>query len=107
MTMEEHIPWPWLVLGILDDFQGENALQDIYLHIEEQFNEMRNENTELIRPELFKIDPRYGVRPKYQHTVRGCLSNYVKRGLVERTDRAVYQITSTGSQLLRWYKEHY
>ena len=70
MTREEHIPWPWLLLGILGDCGEQAALQDIYDCIEQQYHEMEKEGTELIKGGLFEIDPRYGIRPKYQHTVR-------------------------------------
>ena len=59
MIREEHIPWPWLLLGILDDSRGEAALQDIYARIEEQYHAMEKEGTELIKSRLFEIDPRY------------------------------------------------
>jgi len=107
MIREEHIPWPWLLLGILDDCGGQAALRDIYARIEEQYHEMEKEGTKLIKTGLFEIDPRYGIRPKYQHTVRGCLSNYKKRGFVERTDKATYRLTDEGLNHLRWYKEHF
>jgi len=45
MIREEHIPWPWLLLGILDDCGGQAALQDIYARIEEQYHEMKKEDT--------------------------------------------------------------
>ena len=107
MTREEHIPWLWLLLGILDDSRGQAALQDIYARIEEQYHQMEKEGTELVKTGLFEIDPRYGIRPKYQHTVRGCLGNYKKRGLVERIDKATYRLTDEGLNHLKWYKEHY
>ena len=108
MTREEHIPWPWLLLGILDDSRGQAALRDIYTRIEEQqYHEMEKECTELIKSRLFEIDPRHGIRPKYQHTVRGCLSNYKKRGLVERIDKATYRLTDAGLNHLKWHKEHF
>ena len=107
MTMEEHIPWPWLLLGILDNCGGQATLQDIYVRIEEQYHEMKTEDTELIKSRLLDINPRYGIRPKYQHTVRGCLSNYKKRGLVERIDKATYRLTDGGLKHLKWYKERY
>ncbi len=105
--IEEHMPWPWLLLGILQHSNGQATLQDIYGHIEEDYHEIKKGSTELIRPTLLKVDQRYGERPKYTHTVRGCLSNYVKRGLVKRVDRGVYQITDAGLNRLTWYQEHY
>ena len=90
MIEEEQIPWPWLLLGILDDCGGQAALQNIYTRIKEQYHEIKKEDTELIKTGLFEIDPRYGIRPKYQHTVRECLSSHKKRGLVERIDKATY-----------------
>ncbi len=105
--IKEHIPWPWLILGILDDHDGQASLQDIYSSIEEQYHQYKPEGTELTKPELRTINPRYGIRPKYQHTVRGCLSNYKKRRLVDRIDRGVYRLTDQGADLLKWYLENY
>jgi len=106
MTKEEHIRWQWLLLGILDDFGGQATLQEIYACIEEQYLEMRKDGTELIKPELRDIDRRYGVRPKYQHTVRGCLSSYKKRGWVNWIDKATYRLTDEGLKRLKWLKEN-
>jgi len=102
MPKEEHIPWQWLLLGILDDFHGQATLQDIYVCIEEQYHDMKKDGTELIKSELLDKDFRYGDRPKYQHTVRGCLSSYKKCGWVNRIDRATYRLTDEGLKRLRW-----
>ena len=105
MTKEEHIPWQWLLLGILDDFRGQATLQDIYTRLEEDYHDMKKDGTELIKPELFEIDRRYGNRPKYQHTVRGCLTNYKKLGWVNRIETATYRLTDEGLKRLRWLQE--
>jgi DNA-binding transcriptional regulator PaaX len=106
MIEEEHIPWQRLLLGILDDHREQATLQGIYADIEEQYYDMKNEGTELIKPELFKINPRYGNRPKYQHTVRGCLSRYKKCGWVIWIDKAIYRLTDKGKERLRWIQEN-
>ena|SRR3972149_1380612 len=99
---EDHIPWQWLLLGILDDHHNRATLQEIYSSIEEQHDSFKNENTELINPRLFTVDERYGNRPIFQHTVRACLSSYKKRGWIIQTDGATYQLTDTGKQRLGW-----
>jgi len=106
MIKEEHIPWQWLLLGILDDSRGQATLQDIYIRIEEQYHDMKKDNTELIKKKLFEIDRRWGNRPKYQHTVRGCLSNYKKHGWITRVDKATYRLTDEGLKRLKWLKEN-
>ena len=106
MTKEEHIPWQWLLLGILDDAHGQATLKEIYTIIDEQYQDMKQDGTELIKPALLNSDLRYGDRPKYQHTVRGCLSSYKKLGWVNRIDEATYQLTDEGLKRLRWIQKH-
>ncbi|MBI2328980.1 MAG: hypothetical protein HYU85_05025 [Chloroflexi bacterium] len=108
--IEEHMPWPWLILGILDDHDGQASLQEIYFDIDDQYHENKPEGTELINPALLKVSRMYGERFKYTHTVRGCLSNYVKRGLVEHVGKGrtgIYRITDVGLNRLTWYQKHY
>jgi peptide deformylase len=107
MIKEEHIPWQWLLLGILENSHGHQAtLQDIYIRIEEDYHDFKKDGTELIKPKLLDKDFRWGDRPKYQHTVRGCLSKYEKLGWVNRTDRATYRLTDEGLKRLRWLQEN-
>jgi hypothetical protein len=107
MTKEEHIPWQLLLLGILDDLHGQATLQEIYACIKEQCPEMKKDGIELIKPELLDTNHRYGDRPKFQHTVRGCLSNYrLKHSWVTRLDRATYRLTDEGLKRLRWLQEN-
>jgi len=103
MTRGENMPWEWLLLGILDESDGETTLQNIYASIEKKFREIEEEDIKLINPRLLEIDPKFGNRPIYQHTVRGCLSAYKKRGLVERIGRGIYQLTDIGLKCLREY----
>ena len=70
--VEEHMPWPWLLLGILQDGK-QVTLQGIYVLVEEDYFEIKKDGDELIDQKLLEIEPRYGLRPKYTHTVRGCL----------------------------------
>jgi peptide deformylase len=105
--VEEYIPWQWLILGTLESCSGHQAmLQDIYILIEEDYQNMKKDGTDIIKPKLLDEDIRYGPRPKYQHTVRGCLSNYIKHGWVNRIDRATYQLTDEGKKRLKWIKEN-
>lgn len=97
------MPWEWLLLGILDDSNGQATLQDIYICIEKQCHEIEREGSKLIDSRLFGKDLKYGNRPIYQHTVRGCLSAYKKRGLVEQVDRGIYRLTDAGLKHLKEY----
>ncbi len=107
MTKEEHIPWQWLLLGILDEHHGQAKLKDIYADIEEKNNDAKKDGIELINQELLKIDLRYGNRPKYQHSVRSHLSGYKKkRGWVIWVDEAVYRLTDQGKKRLEWIKKN-
>ena len=103
MTKDENMPWEWLLLGILDESGGETALQNIYASIEKKFCEIEEEDLKLINPRLFEIDPKFGNRPVYQHTVRGCLSACKKRGLVERIGKGIYRLTDVGLTRVREY----
>lgn len=103
MTRDENMPWEWLLLGTLDGSGGEATLQKIYISIEKQFHEIEKDGNKLINPRLFEINPEYGNRPIYQHTVRGCLSAYKKRGSVERIGRGIYRPTDIGLKCLREY----
>jgi len=103
MTRDENMPWEWLLLGILDESGGETTLQNIYASIEKKFREIEDEDIKLINPRLFEIDPKFGNRPIYQHTVRGCLSAYENRGLVARIGRGIYRLTDIGLKRLREY----
>lgn len=106
MARQEHIPWQWLILGILDDFHNTAKLQDIYERIEKEHYEMLPDNTQLINPPLLNVNLAYGNRPKFQHTVRGCLSIYTKKGWVERVDRGVYRLTEKGNARLKWVQKY-
>ena len=55
---------------------------------------------------LLEIDSGMECVPNTKHTVQGYLSNYKKRGLVERIDKAIYRLTDAGFNRLKWYKEH-
>ncbi|OGO40052.1 MAG: hypothetical protein A2147_07080 [Chloroflexi bacterium RBG_16_57_8] len=103
---QEYMPWQWLLLGILDDSGGTAALSNIYASIEEA---MRSDQPvpQIIRVHLITVDPKYGDRPRYQHTVRGCLAAYKKQGLVERVDRGIYRLTQAGGERLQYYKKSY
>jgi hypothetical protein len=79
----ENMPCEWLFLSILYESGRETTLQNIYASIEKKFHEIEEEDIKLINPKLFEIDPKFGNRSIYQHTVRGYLSAYKKRGLVE------------------------
>lgn len=94
------MPWAWLLLGILEEHGKTATLHDIYVSIEEQFDEIQRNGEEIIASRLFDPDPRYGNRPKYQHTVRGLLSAYKKNGLVEHIDKATYRLTDAGLRRL-------
>lgn len=104
MTRDENMPWEWLLLGILDESGGETTLQNIYASIEKKSREIEEDDIKLINPRLLvEIDPKFGNRPIYQHTVRGCISSYIKRGLVERIGRGIYRLTDMGLKRLREY----
>ena len=107
MVRGENMPWCWLLLGILNDSGGMATLQDIYASIEEELTKSEKADPKIINARLFEKDPRYGDRPRYQHTVRGCLAAYRKQSLMERIDRGVYRITDAGLNRLKWYNEYY
>ena len=104
--MQAHIPWQWLILGILDDFNNTATLRTIYENIEKQHFEMKADGIEMINPFLLKVNLDYGDRPKFQHAVRGCLSNYKKHGWVERIGRGVYRLTEKGKNQLKWVQQN-
>lgn len=105
MTRDENMPWRWHLLGILKDSGGTATLQEIYARIEKEFVDSNKSDPKIIHPRLFTEDIRYGNRPKYQHTVRGCLAVYRKGGLVKRIDRGTYRITDEGLNRLEWYNK--
>lgn len=107
MTRGENMPWCWLLLGILKDSGGTASLQDIYASIEENVAESEETDAKVINSRLFAEDSNFGPRPKFQHTVRGCLSAYKKRGLMERIDKGLYRITDAGLNRLEWYNKSY
>jgi hypothetical protein len=106
MVRQEHIPWQWLILGILDDFHNTAALRDIYERIEKQYLEIKADGTQLINPSLLQVNLDYGNRAKFQHSVRACLSGYKKKGWVERIDRGVYRLTEKGRERLKWVQKN-
>jgi len=82
-------------------------LRDIYDSIEKESAASEETSSKIVRPGLFSVNPKYGDRPIYQHTVRGCLAAYRKQGLVDRVGRGVYRITDEGLNRLEWYNKHY
>ena len=100
----DHMPWNWLLLVILDTGKPVR-LQDIYSELEEWFAEAKESDyVDLVNPSLFRVDPQYGDRPKYTHTVRRRLTDFVKKGYVKRTVRGVYTLTPSGKQRLKQYQ---
>jgi|WetSurMetagenome_2_1015567.scaffolds.fasta_scaffold622849_1 hypothetical protein len=56
-----------------------------------------------INPELFSVNPQYGIRPRYTHAVRAGMKSLQKRGLVQHVGQGrtgVYKITESGSKYL-------
>lgn len=98
------MPWGWLLLGILEDCGGSATLQKIYRCIDRDMAVREEEDSSIIDARLLQHNLRYGDRPIYQHTVRGCLSSFRKRGLVERIGRGVYRMTEAGSRYLEEYR---
>lgn len=98
------MPWQWLLLGLLEEAGGQAPLQLIYLEIEKQYDDISKEGETIIKPSLLDEDPRFGERPKYTHTVRGLLSDYTKKGWVERVSRGEYRITEAGRERLKWHQ---
>jgi len=107
MARGENMPWAWLLLGTLSELGGTTTLQEIYSRVEDACANSKETDPKIVLPRLFNINPRYGDRPIFQHTVRGCLSAYKAQGLVERVDRGVYRITDKGRKQLEWYKKDY
>jgi DNA-binding PadR family transcriptional regulator len=106
MPKQEHIPWDWLILGILADSHHLVTLADLYKRIEDQYHEMLGDKTQLINPTLLDINSAYGDRPKFQHTVRAALSIYNKKGWVEHVEKGVYRLTDRGLARLQWVKNN-
>ena len=106
MIQQAHIPWDWLILGILADAHHEVKLPDLYNRIEDQYHKMLQDKIQLINPSLLDVNLAYGDRPKFQHAVRAALSIYSKKGWVERVDRGVYRLTDKGSARLNWVKKN-
>lgn len=101
MARVENMPWEQLLLGILEESGGQADLEQIYASIEAEYHEIAKDSEYIIAPRLLEIDPKWGNRPIYQHTVRGCLSAFKKRGLVERVARATYRLTDAGAKSLK------
>ncbi len=103
MVRDEHMPWCWLLLGILKESGGVATLAHTYRRIETDITGQKEGESPIIDPRLFRHNLKYGDRPIYQHTVRGCLSLYEKQGLVERIGRGTYRITEAGLRRLDSY----
>jgi hypothetical protein len=89
---ENSIHWDYVILSPLS--QGEKDLSEIYDVIDEVLRDGS------INRRLFDIEPRWGARPKYFHTVRSTMSSLRKRGMVERVWRGRYRITAAGRRRL-------
>ena len=101
------MPWEWLILAVLGDGQ-EASLEDIYISIEEMYHDLKTQDgTQMINPDLFKVDLRWGDRPRLTHAVRASLSKFKKAGLVEHVARGIYRLTKVGKERLRWYQGEY
>ncbi len=90
------IRWDHVILSALRT-GFETDLPEIY----DIIDKMRIDGSFIIKPELFEIEPRWGARPRYHHTVRGIVSSLRKRGMVNRVERSSYQITDLGRELLK------
>ena len=105
MERRSHMPWEWLILGILADGR-KHPLPDIYIDVEEEHHDLSSKDgTQMINPTLLEVDPRWGDRPKLTHSVRTHLSKFKKAGWVERVDRGVYRITEAGKQRPKRFNE--
>ena len=92
--MNKQLPWDFIVLVHLGG--GEPVhVKEIYTEINEQGKEAF-----YIKPELFKVDGRWGDRKDYTNIVRSTMSSLKKRGMVERLGKGkrtgVYRITDDG-----------
>lgn len=100
----DHMSWKQLLLVILGGGKPVGTpvrLKDIYSELEEWVADAKEgDNIELVNPTLFRVDPRYGDRSKYTHTVRAALTSLVRAGYVKRIQRAVYSLTPKGRQRL-------
>jgi hypothetical protein len=97
------VPWEFAIRNALR--QGEAELPQIYDEIENTLKVLSRQDSEweLIRTRLIREDPRWQHRPMYQHTVRGMISYWKRRGLVELVTRRVYRLTEAGHHRLHEY----
>lgn len=86
------MPWDLVILRALHEGR-EKELRDIYENIEQYSFD--------INSKLLDVEPKWGNRPKYQHTVRSTISNLIKNGKIERLGRGQYIITNDGKEYLR------
>ncbi len=94
MSMRER--WDFLVLHALRNGQPVH-LRMIYEDIAELPRIEGMENA--VNPASYHVDPAYGDRPRYTHSVRSTISKLLKRGMVEHIGKGrtgVYRITDNG-----------
>jgi len=97
--MRKHMPWRHIVLGaILYSEQSNDAgsLQKLYEIVEDS-----GQDASLFNPRSLEVEPRWGERQRFQHTIRSTLSNLVKEGLVEHVGRGKYRLIAEGRELAR------
>src|SRR5438093_1161774 len=100
MARDKNMPWESLILGILEE--GNQELQQIYASVERQYEDIyKADGINLINSDLLRVEPQWGDRPVFQHTVRSCLSRLVRLGLVHHPERGLYTLTEPGRPRLR------
>ena len=91
--------WGPIILGAIlytEDGNKDATLQGIYKVVEDG-----GSDGSLFNPRQLEVEPRWGERQRFQHTIRSTLSNLVKEGLAERTGRGIYRVTVKGRNLAR------
>ena len=97
--MGEYMNWGHIVLGAIlytEDANRDSSLQDIYKVVEDG-----GSDGTLFNPRLLEVEPRWGERQRFQHTIRSTLSNLVKESLAEPTGRGIYRLTVEGRKLAK------
>jgi len=98
LEKQQTLHWSWdrILLHLLSLSDGEpKPLTYIYTAIGKDGRKWG------INPRLFDIEPRWGGRYRYCHTVRANMNSLKKLGLVDPgTSRGMYRITNKGRERL-------
>ena len=94
--IDSRAPWDYVILVAL-----RSGLEVDLSKIYDTIWQAVKEGSSVVNPELLEIEPRWGERPKYYHSVRSAVSSLTKRNMIERISRGKYQITEVSRKRLK------